>query len=50
MREAYRFPNGVDNAEFCQRVSGGLACGDVLYGNPVIVMDKDVRMVSQAVI
>jgi len=27
-----------------------LADGYVLYGNPVMVMDKDVRMVGQAVI
>ena len=50
MRKLYRFLSGVDNAEFCQRVSDALADGYVLYGNPVMVMDKDVRMVGQAVI
>ena len=50
MRKSYRFLSGVDNAEFCQRVSDALADGYVLYGNPVIVMDNDVRIVGQAVI
>ena len=50
MRKLYRFLSGVDNVEFCQRVSDALADGYVLYGNPVMVMDKDVRMVGQAVI
>ena len=50
MRKLYRFLSGVDNAEFCQRVSDALADGYVLYGNPVMMMDKDVRMVGQAVI
>jgi len=50
MRKLYRFLSGVDNAEFSQRVSDALADGYVLYGNPVMVMDKDVRMVGQAVI
>ena len=50
MRKLYRFLSGVDNAEFCQRVSDALADGYVLYGNPVMMMDKDVRMVGQAVV
>ena len=50
MRKSYRFLSGVDNADFCQRVSDVLADGYVLYGNPVMVMDKDVRVVGQAVI
>ena len=50
MRKLYRFLSGADNAEFCQRVSDALADGYVLYGNPVMVMDKDVRIVGQAVI
>ena len=50
MRKSYRFLSGVDNADFCQRVSDSLADGYVLYGNPVMVMDKDVRVVGQAVI
>ena len=50
MRKSYRFLSGVDNADFCQRVSDALADGYVLYGNPVLVMDKDVRVVGQAVI
>ena len=50
MRKRDRFLSDVDNAEFCQRVSDALADGYVLYGNPVMVMDKDVRIVGQAVI
>ena len=50
MRKLYRFLSGVDNAEFCQRVSDALADGYILYGNPVMVMNNDVRIVGQAVI
>lgn len=50
MRKSYHFLSGADNADFCQRVSDVLADGYVLYGNPVMVMDKDVRVVGQAVI
>ena len=50
MRKSYRFLSGADNADFCQRVSDALADGYVLYGSPVMVMDKDVRVVGQAVI
>ena len=50
MRKSYRLLSGADNADFCQRVSDALADGYVLYGSPVMVMDKDVRVVGQAVI
>ena len=50
MRKSYRFLSGADNADFCQRVSGALADGYLLCGNPVMVMDKDVRVVGQTVI
>ena len=50
MRKLYRFLSGIDNAEFCQRVSDALADGYVLYGNPVMVIDNGVRVVGQAVI
>jgi hypothetical protein len=50
VRKLYRFLSGVDNAEFCQRVSDALADGYVLDGNPVMVMNNDVRIVGQAVI
>ena len=50
MRKSYRFLSGADNADFCQRVSDALADGYVLYGNPVMVMDKDIRVVLQAFI
>ena len=50
MRKSYRFLSGADNADFCQSVSDMLADGNVLYGNAVMVMDKDIRVVGQAVI
>ena len=50
MRKSYRFLSGADNADFCQRVSDALADGYVLYGNPAMVMDKDIRVIGQAVI
>ena len=50
MRKSYRFMSVADNADFCQRVSDALADDYVLYGNPVMVMDKDIRVVGQAVI
>ena len=50
MRKSYRFLIGADNADFCQNVSDSLADGYVLFGSPVMVMDKDVRVVGQAVI
>ena len=50
MCKSYRFRSGADNADFCQRVSDALAYGYVLYGNSVMVMYKDVRVVGQAVI
>ena len=50
MRKSYRFLSGANNTDFCQRVSDALADGYVLYGNPVMVMDKDIRVVLQAFI
>ena len=50
MRKSYRFLSGLDNADFCQPVSDAQADGYVLYGNPVMVMDRNVRVVGQAVI
>ena len=50
MHKSNRFLSGLDNADFCQRVSDALADGYVLYGNPVMVMVKDARVVGQAVI
>ena len=49
-RKAYRFLSGKDEAAFCQRVSDALAEGYKLYGNPIMVMDGDQRIVGQAVI
>ena len=50
MRKSHRFLSGADDTDFCQRVSNALAYGYVLYGNSVMVMDKDVRVVGQTVI
>ena len=50
MRKSYCFLSGADNADFCERVSDALADGYVLHGNPVMIMDKDIRVVGQAVI
>ena len=50
MRKSYRFLSGADNADFCQRVSDALADGYVLCRNPVMFIDKGVRVVRQAVI
>ena len=50
MNKSYCFLSDVDDAIFCQRVSGFLAEGYILYGNPVMVMDNGSRIVGQAVI
>ena len=50
MRKSYRFLSGADNADFCQRVSDALGNGCVLSGNPMMVMDKNIRVAGQAVI
>lgn len=49
-QKTYRFLSGVDNAEFCQPDSGALGDRYVLHGNPVMMMDKDMRIVGQTVI
>ena len=50
MKKSYRFLSGVDDVNFCQRVSEVLAEGYILYGNPVMIMDNGNRIVGQAVI
>lgn len=45
----YRFLSGPDDAAFCARVSDALADGYVLYGDPVLVVEDNVRIVGQAV-
>ena len=49
-RKSYRFLSGIDDAAFCQRVSDALSDGYELYGNPVMVMDGDRRIVGQAIV
>ena len=49
-RKSYRFLTGPDDASFCQRISDALADGNVLYGNPVMVVCDGARICGQAVI
>lgn len=49
-RKTYRFLTGEDTPDFCARVSAALDEGYVLYGNPVMVMDGETRIVGQAVL
>ncbi len=48
-RKRYRFLTGPDDAAFCQRVSGALDEGYVLYGDPVMILENGERIVGQAV-
>ena len=49
-KKRYRFFSGEDTPEFCARVSTALDEGYALYGNPVMIMDGNVRIVGQAVV
>ena len=49
-QKTYRFLTGEDTPDFCARVSAALDEGYVLYGNPVMVMDGETRIVGQAVL
>ena len=49
-RLAYRLLTGVDNREFCERVSAALADGYVLYGSPAITFNGQQNIVAQAII
>jgi hypothetical protein len=48
----YRLLTGVDNAEFCERVSRELEKGYVLYGSPACTFNPDTgeMLVAQAII
>lgn len=48
----YRVLTGVDNSEFCQRVSDSLDDGYQLHGSPAITYDPEqaVRIVAQAIV
>lgn len=48
----YRVLTGVDNSEFCQRVSDMLDDGYQLHGSPAITYDPEqgVRIVAQAIV
>ena len=45
----YRFLSGPDDAAFCARDSEAQADGCVLYGDPVLVIQDNLRIVGQAV-
>ena len=49
-RKTYRFLTGEDTPDFCARVSAALDEGYGLYGNPVMVMEGERRIVGQAVV
>ena len=48
----YRLLTGVDNAEFCERVSRELEKGYVLYGSPACTFNPETgeMLVAQAII
>ena len=50
IRKPYRFLTGLDDADFCQKVSDALAEGYVLYGDPVIASCNGEIVCGQAVI
>lgn len=46
----YRLLTGIDNREFCERVSEALANGYSLYGSPVMAYNGEAVVVGQAVV
>jgi hypothetical protein len=46
----YRLLTGVDDAEFCRRVSAALELGYELYGSPAATFDGRSVIVAQALI
>jgi hypothetical protein len=46
----YRLLTGVDDAEFCHRVSAALELGYELYGSPAATFDGRSVIVAQALI
>ncbi len=49
-KKAYRLLTGIDNDQFCQRVSDALADGYVLYGSPAITFNGKNNIVAQAIV
>jgi len=51
-KKAYRLLTGIDNEQFCQRVSDALADGYVLYGSPAITYNaaQGKNIVAQAIV
>ena len=46
----YRLLTGTDDRAFCERISGALAEGYVLYGSPTITWDGEKVVTAQAVV
>ena len=46
----YRLLTGVDDAEFCRRVSQALALGYKLYGSPSVTFNGQQVIAAQAIV
>jgi hypothetical protein len=48
----YRYLTGVDDKNFCHRVSAALNCGWTLYGQPTLTYDTQAKRVicGQAIV
>lgn len=46
----YRLLTGVDDAQFCRRVSEAIALGYKLYGSPAATFNGQTVIVAQAII
>ena len=46
----YRLLTGTDDRAFCERISGALAEGYVLYGSPAVTWDGEKVVTAQAVV
>lgn len=49
-KKYYKFITGIDDAEFCQRVSDALEDGYQLYGEPKLSHDGTKTICAQAVV
>ncbi|MDC0131355.1 DUF1737 domain-containing protein [Alphaproteobacteria bacterium] len=50
-RKAYKFITGIDDEDFCQRVSVALRSGYVLHGAPIMQVDaQGIRHCGQSVV
>lgn len=49
-KKAYKLLTGIDDSEFCQRVSDALKDGYELYGSPAITFNGKNNIVAQALV